>query len=204
MITKKKIFLILLVVFFTASFFSCKTANDSIFQTNKKPDVSAVEYFKKFNSNNIDLKKIFFVKSPEVSSITFKYQFLKTFHNNLEYLYFGSGYLKEKTFFFKSINNREYGCNEVLMSLSKEDEFPFSEDNNVKNLFEEYQFYNFLNKKFAFGQKKTIILIYNFATGNLFFKDVKRILDFVEKNNDYDYVILSTNFYDFNSKKFLP
>jgi hypothetical protein len=70
--------------------------------------------------------------------------------------------------------------------------------------FHKNELFFFLEEQFEFSKKKTVILIHNASEGNLFFKDVSKIINFVKSNDQFDYVILTTNFYDFNLRKVIP
>lgn len=201
---KNIVLMIILAVILSASFFSCRTVTETIYQTNKSTDVNEKDYIKKFVDNGIDKEKFFFIKKKQFSDLDSKYQFLKSFHSNNNYIYFGTVYQHNELLYFKKISGLKYGCNEVLMSLDNEAEYPFSQNNQVQNLFEEYHFQNINSKSLRFRDAKTVVLVYNFAEGNLFFKDTKQILNFIKMNNGFDYVVICTNFYDDEIKKFLP
>lgn len=199
---KKSAILLILVVFITTSFFSCKIVKTTVYQINKEVDND--DFWNKFSENNIPREKVFFVKLSQQNDINLKYDFLKSFHQNINYIYFGSGYSLNEDIYFKTINSKKNGCNEVLVSLVEENEYPFSVNYEIRDLFQKFSFYNSEDTKFEFSKKKTIILIHNASEGNLFFKDVSKIINFVKSNNQFDYVILTTNFYDFNLKKVVP
>lgn len=194
--------LLILVVFVTTSFFSCKIVKNTVYQINKEVDND--NFWSKFSEHNIPTQKIFFVKSPQQDDVNFKYEFLKSFHQNINYIYFGSGYTLNEDIYFKTINSKKNGCNEVLVSLVDENEYPFLVNDYIRDLFQKFSFYNSEGTKFEFSKKKTVILIHNASEGNLFFKDVSKIINFVKSNDQFDYVILTTNFYDFNLRKIIP
>lgn len=199
---KKVSILLILVVFVTTSFFSCKIVKTAVYQINKEVDNDS--FWNKFSEHNIPTQKIFFVKSPQQEDVNFKYEFLKSFHQNINYIYFGSGYSLNDDIYFKTINSKKNGCNEVLVSLVEENEYPFFVNDEIRDLFQKFSFYNSEGTKFKLSRKKTVILIHNSSEGNLFFKDASKIINFVKSNDQFDYVILTTNFYDFNLKKVVP
>ncbi|AWA29234.1 hypothetical protein HYN48_03540 [Flavobacterium magnum] len=195
---------ILLAVLVTASIFSCKSPASSIYGTNKKVETNVIRYLNVFKQHDIDVDKVYFLESDSIININYRVNFLRLFHRNSDYFYFGTAYTTDSTFFFKQTKDKKYGCKEVYESIRNENEFPFHIDGEFKELLSKYKFSTVDNNPLIIKDKKTVILLYHHSMGRLFFKDTKDIRDYASKNKGIQYIILSTDSYDFKNKRFLP
>lgn len=185
----KILFKILLTIFIIVSF-SCSTIVELANGVNKESK-SKEYYLKLFERKGIDANVIYF---PVINDQKERNQFLYQITRQKYYYFYGVIKNENSKYWFKNISDASHGCQQVLFSLQNEAVYPLKcyQKNEIPLL--NYSYKNSIGEEFVVSNKKTVILLYNHAIGKAIFKDIKPILEFVQKNNEYNCRIIVADF----------
>lgn len=180
---------ILLTIIVVVSF-SCSNIVELANGVNKESK-SKEYYLKLFERKGIDANVIYF---PVINDQKERNQFLYQITRQKYYYFYGVIKNENSKYWFKNIPDASHGCQQVLFLLQNETIYPLKCVQKDEIPLLNYSYKNSIGVDFVVSNKKTVILLYNHAIGKAIFKDIKPVLEFVQKNNEYNFRIIVADF----------
>lgn len=178
------------LVFFFIVNVSCSSIVELANGVNKESK-SKEYYLKLFGRKGIDANVIYF---PVINDQKERNQFLYQITRQKYYYFYGVIKNENSEYWFKNIPDASHGCQQVLFLLQNETIYPLKCVQKDEIPLLNYSYKNSIGEEFIVSNKKTVILLYNHAIGKAIFKDIKPVLEFVQKNNEYNFRIIVADF----------